>query len=66
MEQTYRLEFNEEQQFFNLHDGNVEENTHGWFTILKNCLSFRIYNWTEQGLQMLRVSLASSQSAVVT
>ncbi len=45
MEQTYRLEFNEEQQFFNLHDGNIEENTHGWFTILKNCTvsDFEVY-----------------------
>lgn len=45
MEQTYRLEFNEEQQFFNLHDGTYEENTHGWFTILKNCTvsDFEVY-----------------------
>ena len=43
--QYYRLEFNEEQQFFNLHDGNVEENTHGWFTIFKHCTvsDFEVY-----------------------
>lgn len=30
MEQTYRLEFNFNQQGFHLDRGSHEENTHGW------------------------------------
>ena len=37
MEQTYRLEFNEDQQHFHLDHYNSIPNTHGWFTIFDHC-----------------------------
>lgn len=45
MEETYRLEFNEKQQFFHLDSYTHKENTHGWFTIFEHCtdFEFRIY-----------------------
>jgi hypothetical protein len=45
MERTYRLEFNEKQQRFNLDNFTAEENTHGWFTIFAHCtdLEFKVY-----------------------
>jgi len=45
MEPTYRLEFNEKQQFFHLDDYTHEENTFGWFTITEHCtdIEFMIF-----------------------
>ena len=46
MENTYRLEFNEQQQEFHLDDFTHEENTNGWFTIYGDCteVQFKIYD----------------------
>ena len=40
MEKSYRLEFNEKQQLFNLSDGTVKPNTFGWFTVIGSCTCF--------------------------
>lgn len=42
MERTYRLEFNEKQQYFHLDNFTHEENTHGWFTIFEHCTDFEL------------------------
>ena len=45
MQPTYRLEFNEKQQYFHLDSYTHQPNTFGWFTISENCseLEFQIF-----------------------
>lgn len=42
---TYRLEFNEQQQQFHLDDYTHEADANGWFTITEHCtdLEFKIF-----------------------
>ena len=39
-EKTYRLEFNINEQKFNLNNHIREEDTNGWFTIFEHCTDF--------------------------
>ena len=45
MENTFRLEFNEEQQNFHYNYYTGEEGANGWFTIFEHCtdIEFKVY-----------------------
>lgn len=58
MEQTYRLEFNFNQQGFHLDRGSHEENTHGWVTIIEHC--------TDQEFKILEAYIARKKKEKLT